>query len=73
MDGECDHFGGKLTARTVYVLSYIYEFEAGVHLYPCAGSWEHQPHWFYAMFTAGRNEMMRVRNEIAERKAKAKR
>ena len=69
--GACDYAGSKLTARVQYVLSYIYEFDAGVHLYPNPGSWEYQPHWFYSMFRAGMNQLNSTRNEIAERKLKA--
>jgi len=71
LDGSCDHSGGKLTPRTLYVLRYIYEFEAGVTAYPLSGSWEYQPLWFYEMFMAGRSELNRCRNEAQRREIDA--
>ena len=62
-DDTCDHSHGKITPRSSYVLRYLYEFDAGVNIYPLPGSWELQPHWFMSMFTAGRSEMIRIRNE----------
>lgn len=64
----CDHVGGKITARALYVLRYLYEHDAGIQHYPLPGSWEYQPHWFIEMFMAGRAVMSEVRAEKVERK-----
>ena len=72
MDSSCDHSGCKITAKALYVLRYVYDFEAGIHSYPFAGSWENQPQWFTEMFNAGRARLIKLRNEAAEKQSRSK-
>jgi len=61
LENDCDHEGSKVTERSAFVLRYLYEFDAGITIYPLPGSWELQPHWFITMFNAGRSEMNKIR------------
>jgi len=64
---SCSHKYGKLTARTKYVLSYIYEHANGNTAFPLPGSWEHQPQWFIAMFNAGKARLSQCQSENSKR------
>ena len=70
MDSDCDHMGGKLTAKSLLVMQAIYDHANGIQSYPLAGNLNSQPQWFSIMFRQGLSAMHKAQVDNMERKAK---